>query len=126
MSHETHRCDIGVGAFSQHQPKRNNSAGVAKYHGGVEKELKFTVYSIVQRRDTPLHCAASNGHSGTALVLVEAKADVNAVDQVCMYTYVYVRTSSYIHTFIHIYSYIRIHTHIYIHICLNKFTRIQI
>ena len=36
MSHETHRCDIGVRALSQHQPKRNDSAGVAMYCGGVE------------------------------------------------------------------------------------------
>ena len=41
-------------------------------------ELKFTVYSIVQGQNTPLHRAASNGHSGTAQVLVEAKADVDA------------------------------------------------
>ena len=49
-----------------------------------EKELKFTVYSIVQFQDTPLHFAARFGHSETAQVLVEAKADVTAVDEVCM------------------------------------------
>ena len=42
------------------------------------KEPTFTVYSIVQDQSTPLHDAAHNGHSGTAQVLVEAKADVNA------------------------------------------------
>ena len=50
----------------------------------MKKELKFTVYSIVQDQETPLHRAACSGHSGTAQVLVEAKADVNAVDEVCM------------------------------------------
>ena len=49
-----------------------------------EKELKFTVYSIFQDQDTPLHLAAGNGHSGTVQVLVEAKADVAAGNQVCM------------------------------------------
>ena len=43
MSHETHRCEIGVGAFSQDQPKRKNSAGVAKYHGGVEGTDAFSL-----------------------------------------------------------------------------------
>ena len=54
------------------------------YTSTHEKELKFTVYSIVQDQDTPLHRAAIMGHSGTAQVLVEAKADVDAVDMVCM------------------------------------------
>jgi len=49
-----------------------------------ETELKFTMYSIVQRQETPLHCTAWNGHSGTAQVLVEAKADVDAGDKVCL------------------------------------------
>jgi len=49
-----------------------------------EKELKFTRYSIVQDQDTPLHRAAFNGHSGTARVLVEAKADVDAGNKVGM------------------------------------------
>jgi len=43
MSHETHRCDIVVEAFSQDQPKTNNSAGVAKYHGGVEGRDAFSL-----------------------------------------------------------------------------------
>ena len=43
------------------------------------------MYSIVQRQWTPLHHAVINGHSGTAQVLVEAKADVDAVGQVCMW-----------------------------------------
>ena len=43
MGHETHRCDIGVGAFSQHQPKRNDSAGVAMYCGGVEGTDAFSL-----------------------------------------------------------------------------------
>ena len=42
------------------------------------------MYSIVQHRNTPLHYAAMYGHIGTAQVLVEAKADVDAVDKVCM------------------------------------------
>ena len=49
-----------------------------------EKELKFTVYSIVQGQWTPLHYAAREGHSGTAQVLVEGKANVDACDEVCM------------------------------------------
>ena len=49
-----------------------------------EKDLKSTVYSIVQVKVTPLHCAAGKGHNGTVQVLVEAKADVNAVNEVCM------------------------------------------
>ena len=47
------------------------------------KEPTFTVYSIVQGPNTPLHYAAISGDSGTARVLVEAKADVNARDTVC-------------------------------------------
>jgi len=43
MSHETHRCDIGVGALSQHQPKENDSAGVARYCGGVEGTDAFSL-----------------------------------------------------------------------------------
>jgi len=41
------------------------------------------VYSIVQGQWTPLHWAACSGHSGTAQVLVEAKADVDAGNKVC-------------------------------------------
>ena len=48
------------------------------------KEPTFTVYSIVQRQQTPLHCAALDGDSGTVRVLVEAKADVLARDTVCV------------------------------------------
>ena len=65
----------------KHTHTRTNTQTHVSTH---EKELKFTVYSIVQLQDTPLHHAASNGHSETAQVLVEAKADVDAGNEVCM------------------------------------------
>ena len=46
---------------------------------------QFAVLILFQEKRTPLHLSALGGHKETCALLIEAKADVNAIDNVIHY-----------------------------------------